>query len=333
MNNEIIMLTHGNGGDATRKLINGLILKHISSEKRMADFDSYVFDAGGRLAFTTDSYVISPVFFKGGDIGRLSVYGTVNDLGVMGAKPLYLSLAFIIEEGFKIKDFERILESIGKAKEGTGIEIVTGDTKVVEKGNADGIFINTAGIGIIEGQRDWRARKVEVGDVIIVSGTIGDHGTAVLLERLGVETEEQVKSDLAPCGLLAVDLLDRFSGIKFVRDATRGGVATVLNEISSMYNVGIEVWEDELPLRGWVKEATELLGVDPLYIANEGKIVLIAAKNEADEILKFMREHPLGKDAKVIGEVTGDRRVYLKTSIGTKRILDTLKKDILPRIC
>ncbi len=332
---DVILLSHGNGGESTKRLISEIILKHLGNRGEKALYDAAVFNAEGRLAFTTDSFVISPVFFKGGDIGTLSVDGTCNDLGVMGAKPLYLSLAFIIEEGFRLSDLKKIVESIKNSAEYADVRIVTGDTKVVEKGKGDGIFINTSGIGVITPERDWRGRKIQNGDVVIISGTIGDHGTAVMLERLGVETTQKVKSDVAPAGLLALKLLDRFQSIKFVRDPTRGGVATVLNEVSEMYGIGIEVWEDELPLKDWVKEATEILGVDPLYIANEGKIVLIASKEEADEIIDFMRKDPLGRDAKIIGEVkdTSHNRVYLKTTIGTKRILDTLKKDILPRIC
>ncbi len=330
---DVILLSHGNGGIATRKLISEVILKHLGKRGEKALYDAAIFDAEGRQAFTTDSFVISPIFFKGGDIGKLSVDGTCNDLGVMGAKPLYLSLAFIIEEGFKFSDLERIVKSIRKAAEENDVHILTGDTKVVEKGKGDGIFINTAGIGIITEKRDWRKRKIEPGDVVIVSGNIGDHGTSVMLERLGVETTDEVRSDVAPVGLLAIELLDRFQGIKFMRDPTRGGVATVLNEVSGMYSIGIEIYEDSIPLRPWVKEATEILGIDPLYIANEGKIILIADKKEADDILSYMHSHPLGKDAAVIGKITDDRRVYLRTSIGTRRILNALKKDILPRIC
>ena len=330
---DVILLSHGNGGMATKKLISEVILKHLGTRGEKELYDAAVFDAKGKYAFTTDSFVISPIFFKGGDIGTLSVDGTCNDLGVMGAKPLYLSLGFIIEEGFKLSDFERIVQSIRKAAEENDVYIVTGDTKVVEKGKGDGIFINTTGIGVITKERDWRERKIKPGDVVIVSGTIGDHGTSVMLERLGVETTDEVRSDVAPVGLLAIELLDRFQSIKFMRDPTRGGVATVLNEVSEMYSIGIEIYEDSIHIRPWVKDATEILGVDPLYIANEGKVVLIAEKSEADSILSYMRSHPLGKDAAIIGKITEDKRVYLRTSIGTRRILDTLKKDILPRIC
>ncbi len=333
MSDDIILLSHGNGGLSTKKLIEEIILKHLKERGEKELYDTAVFDLAGRYAFTTDSFVISPIFFNGGDIGKLAVDGTCNDLGVMGAKPLYLSLSFIIEEGFKLSDFEKIVKSIREAAEEADVTIVTGDTKVVEKGKGDGIYINTSGIGIIEAHRDWRDRKIKEGDVVIVSGTIGDHGTSVMLERLGIKATDEAKSDVAPVGLLAIELLDRFGGIKFMRDPTRGGLATVLNEVADMYSVGIEIYEEKLPVRGWVREATEVLGIDPVYIANEGKIVIIASESVAQNILDYMHSHPLGKDAAIIGRVTGGRRVYLYTEIGTKRIIDYLKKDILPRIC
>lgn len=333
MSSDVILLSHGNGGMATKKLINEVILNYLGERGEKALYDAALFEANGSYAFTTDSFVISPIFFKDGDIGKLSVDGTCNDLGVMGAKPLYLSLSFIIEEGFKLSDFERIVKSIGEAALKNDVRIITGDTKVVENGKGDGVFINTSGIGIITPKRRWQGRRVEIGDVVIVSGTIGDHGTSIMLERLGVETTDEVRSDVAPVGLLAVELLERFDGIKFIRDATRGGVATVLNEVSDLFSIGIEIYEESLPIRSWVKDASEILGIDPLYIANEGKMVLIANKQVAEPIISYMHSHPLGKDAAIIGRITDDKRVYLRTSIGTRRILDTLKKDILPRIC
>lgn len=330
---EIILLAHGNGGLSTKKLIEETILKYLGDRAQVNLYDAHVMDLNGRYAFSTDSFVISPIFFNGGDIGELAAHGTCNDLGVMGAKPLYLSLSFIIEEGFKLSDFEKVVKSIRKAAEENDVIIVTGDTKVVEKGKGDGIFINTTGVGIITEKRDWRKRRIEKGDLVLVSGTMGDHGTSIMLKRLGIETTEEVKSDVAPIGLLGIDLLERFSGIKFMRDPTRGGLATVLNEVAEMYSVGIEIDEEKIPVKNWVKEATEILGVEPYYIANEGKIVIIADKNEAEDILSYMKNHPLGKDAAIIGEVIEGKRVYLRTKIGTRRILDFLKKDLLPRIC
>jgi len=335
MKDELILLSHGNGGEGTKKLITEIILKHLGNELLDQLLDSTIFNIeSNKIAFTTDSFVVSPIFFNGGDIGSLSVYGTCNDLGVMGAIPLYLSLSLIIEEGLKIEELEKIIVSIKEAAKKAEVKIVTGDTKVVERGKGDKIFINTSGIGVLNEKRDWTKRKIEPEDLIIISGTIGDHGTAIMLERLGVEVSKDVRSDLSSIHHISIPLLEKFSGIKFMRDPTRGGVATVLNEVASSYNVEIEIYEDALPIKPWVKEASELLGIDPLYSANEGKILLIASKDEAEKIVEFLHSFELGKDASIIGKVKGaGDRVYLKTSIGTYRILDSLKRDILPRIC
>jgi len=330
---ELISLYHGNGGEGTKNLIDK-ILKELNNEILNELLDSAILNFKDKIAFTTDSYVIDPIFFKGGDIGKLSIFGTVNDLSVVGAEPIFLSLSFIIEEGFPFSSFEKILKSIKEAKEEAKIEIVTGDTKVVEKGKGDKIFINTSGIGLIDDKRDLRNRKVEKGDLIIINGGIGEHGISIMLERLGVKTGEEVKSDLAPLNKLILPLLDNFDSIKFLRDPTRGGVATVLNEISRKNRVEIEILEEEIPIKSWVKDASNILGIDPLYAANEGKVLIVAKREDGEKILEFLKNNPLGKDSKIIGEVKGEgERVYLKTEIGTKRILDTLKKDILPRIC
>jgi hydrogenase expression/formation protein HypE len=330
---ELISLYHGNGGEGTKNLIDK-ILKELNNEILNELLDSAILNFKDKIAFTTDSYVIDPIFFKGGDIGKLSIFGTVNDLSVVGAEPIFLSLSFIIEEGFPFSSFEKILKSIKEAKEEAKIEIVTGDTKVVEKGKGDKIFINTSGIGLIDDKRDLRNRKVEKGDLIIINGGIGEHGISIMLERLGVKTGEEVKSDLAPLNKLILPLLDNFDSIKFLRDPTRGGVATVLNEISRKNKVEIEIWEEEIPIKSWVKDASNILGIDPLYAANEGKVLIVAKREDGEKILEFLKNNPLGKDSKIIGEIKGEgERVYLKTEIGTKRILDTLKKDILPRIC
>jgi hydrogenase expression/formation protein HypE len=330
---ELISLYHGNGGEGTKNLIDK-ILKELNNEILNELLDSAILNFKDKIAFTTDSYVIDPIFFKGGDIGKLSIFGTVNDLSVVGAEPIFLSLSFIIEEGFPFSSFEKILKSIKEAKEEAKIEIVTGDTKVVEKGKGDKIFINTSGIGLIKEKRDLRNRKVEKGDLIIINGGIGEHGISIMLERLGVKTGEEVKSDLAPLNKLILPLLDNFDSIKFLRDPTRGGVATVLNEISRKNRVEIEIWEEEIPIKSWVKDASNILGIDPLYAANEGKVLIVAKREDGEKILEFLKNNPLGKDSKIIGEIKGEgERVYLKTEIGTKRILDTLKKDILPRIC
>lgn len=258
----------------------------------------------------------------------------MNDISVVGAEPLFLSLSFIIEEGFSVNSFEKILKSIKEAKEIAKVEIVTGDTKVVEKGKGDKIFINTSGIGLIKENRDIRKRRVEKGDLILINGGIGEHGISIMLDRLGIKTGEEVKSDLAPLNSLILPLLDNFNSIKFLRDPTRGGVATVLNEISNKYKVEIEIWEEEIPIKSWVKDASSILGIDPLYAANEGKVIIVAERKDGEKILEFLKNNSLGKEAKIIGEIKDEgERVYLKTEIGTKRILDTLKKDLLPRIC
>jgi len=331
---DMILLSHGSGGESTRKLIEEEILKYFGNELLNELYDSSIFETSGRLALTTDSFVISPIFFNGGDIGKLSIYGTINDLSVMGAKPLYLSVGFIIEEGLTLREFREILKSMKLASEECGVKIITGDTKVVEKGKGDKIFINTSGLGIIEEGMDWRGREIKEQDVVIINGGIGEHGLCIMLQRLGIKTDAEVKSDLAPLNSLTLPLLKISSGIKFMRDPTRGGVAGVLNEIAQKYNVEIEVNEESLPIKSWVKSASEILCIDPLYSANEGKVVIIADKKEEEKIMNFLKAHPLGKDAKVIGEVKGKgRRVYLRTRIGTRRILDPLKRDLLPRIC
>lgn len=340
MNEEVILLSHGNGGEETKKLIEEMIIKHLGNEILNSLWDSAILKIEGgsekRIGFTTDSFVVSPIFFRGGNIGELSVYGTCNDLGVMGADPWVLSLGLIIEEGFKLKELEKIIESIKFASIKANVKVVAGDTKVVERGKGDGVYINTAGIGVIENRRDWTQRIIKEGDIVIITGSIGDHGISILLDRVGVKVSDEVKSDLYPINLLAIPLLDQFQGIKFMRDPTRGGVATVLNEVAKSYRIEIEIEEESLPIKPWVKEASELLGVDPLYMANEGKIVIIADPNEAEPILKFIKKHDIGHEAKAIGKVIGEDkkgRVYLKTKIGSYRLLSPLRKEVLPRIC
>ncbi len=330
---EIILLSYGNGGEETKKLIEEVI-KRINNDLLGELLDSAILQAQGHLAFTTDSFVVSPIFFKGGDIGVLSIYGTANDLAVVGAKPQYISLSFIIEEGLKMEEFEKILDSIESAAEECDVMVVTGDTKVVEKGKGDKIFINTSGIGFVERRRIWKGREIKGGDVVIISGTIGDHGMCIMLERLGIKTGEEVKSDLAPIQKIVLPLLEEFDTIKFMRDPTRGGVATILNEIAQKYEVEIEIFEENLPIKNWVRSGSNILGIDPLYLANEGKCLMVVDGRDAEKVLSFLREHPLGKDSAIIGEVKGKgNRVYLRTQLGTRRIVDTLKKEILPRIC
>jgi len=333
--NDLILLSHGSGGDATKNLVEKEFLKYLSNPILDELLDSGIFEVDGKLAMTTDSYVINPIFFKNGDIGKLSVIGTVNDLCVVGAKPLFLSLGLIMEEGLPIDDLKRIIKSIGETAKQCNVKIVTGDTKVVEKNKGDKIFINTTGIGIIEKHRDWRNRKLQKGDNIVVTGDIGEHGIYIMLERLKINTDDEVKSDLASLADIILGALDRFYEIKFVRDPTRGGVATVLNEISQKYNVTIEVYEEEIPVKEWVKNASEVLGIDPLYSANEGKAIIVVSPQETEQLLNYLKAHPLGQNAKVIGYIkdTNNSGVYLITRIGTKRILESLKGDILPRIC
>ncbi|MCS7165525.1 MAG: hydrogenase expression/formation protein HypE [Candidatus Calescibacterium sp.] len=333
--NDLILLSHGSGGESMRKLIEFEFLRYFSNPILDELLDSGVFELSGTLAMTTDSYVINPIFFKNGDIGKLSVFGTLNDLCVVGAKPLFLSLSFIFEEGFPIQDLKKILNSISIAANSASVKIITGDTKVVEKNKGDKVFINTAGIGIIEKHRDWRNRKIQEGDLVIVSGSIGEHGLYIMLERLGVETDEEVCSDLANMTDIILGMLDNFNEVKFVRDATRGGVATVLNEISQKYHVEVEVYEEELPIKEWVKNASEVLGIDPLYAANEGKAVIVASPTQAPKIIQYLQQFDISKDARIIGKIKGfqKNKTYLITRLGTRRILESLKGDILPRIC
>lgn len=328
-----IKLYHGNGGEGTQELIKE-ILKYLDNQFLRELSDSAILELKGKIAFTTDSYTVSPPFFRGGDIGKLSVYGTVNDLSVVGATPIFLSLSFIIEEGFSFSDFKRVLASIKEASIRCGVKVVTGDTKVVEKGKGDKIFINTSGLGIIEEGRDISKRVIREGDLVLVNGGIGEHGISIMLERLGVDVGDDVASDLSPLNSLILSLIDYSKGVKFIRDATRGGVATILNEVSKKYGVDIEIWEDRIPIKSWVRRSSELLGIDPLYLANEGKIVIIVEREEGDRILDFLKKHPLGRDSAIIGEIKkGNGKVYMKTKLGTEILVQTLKREILPRIC
>ena len=329
-----ITLSHGSGGKLMNKLINDLIIKIFAMNKTTID-DSFIFSSETkRLALTTDTFTVSPIFFPGGDIGKLAVNGTVNDIAVMGAKPLYISVALIIEEGFALKDLKKILISIKKASDYAGVKVVTGDTKVIEKKKVDKIFINTSGIGefIYPVQR----REIQPGDKVIINGTIGDHGISVMAKRNNFSFARQLKSDCAPLNHLINSIIEKFPNIiKFMRDPTRGGVASVLNEIVEGKPFGIEVYEEELPIKEEVKGISEILGIDPLYIANEGKVIMIVDSKAAEKIINEMKNHPEGKDAKIIGEIVDSypEKVYLKTIIGGKRILPLLSGEQLPRIC
>jgi hydrogenase expression/formation protein HypE len=331
---EKILLGHGSGGKLMSELIENVIRGILGEEAIQLD-DSAVFNIGDTtIAFTTDSFTVSPIFFPGGDIGKLAVNGTVNDLSVMGSKPLFLSCGVIVEEGLDVDVLKRILQSMREAADYAGVRIVTGDTKVVQKGTADRIFINTSGIGIIEGR--VQRLPVEAGDAVIINGCIGDHGIAVMAERNKLSFTEGLSSDCAPLNHLIQEIVAEFpDSIKFMRDPTRGGVASVLHEIVRKDNIGIRLIEDQLPIRDEVKGVCELLGLDPLYVANEGKVILIARGGIAADIVSLMRSRREGSDAAVIGEVTLEPagKVYLKTSIGGSRILPLLTVEQLPRIC
>jgi hydrogenase expression/formation protein HypE len=297
--------------------------------------DSAIFEASGRLAFTTDSYVVNPIFFPGGDIGRLAVCGTVNDLSMSGAKPLYLSLSLIVEEGFSLSELDRIVKSVKAAAEEAGVNIITGDTKVVNHGQADKLFINTSGIGIISPEVDISGANAKVGDKVILSGTIGDHGIAVMSQREGLKFSVPVESDCAPLNKLVSQILKASPRIHCLRDPTRGGLATTLNEFATQSNVGIVVEEDKIPVKESVKAACELLGFDPVYVANEGKLVAIVEPNDSDKILAKMKQNSYGRNAAIIGGVTDAHpgKVIMRTKLGPSRIVDMLSGELLPRIC
>jgi hydrogenase expression/formation protein HypE len=334
---ERITLAHGAGGKATHTLIDALFLEAFRNPLLEAMEDQAVLSLGGaRIAFTTDSYVVSPIFFPGGDIGDLAVNGTVNDLCMSGARPLYLSCGFILEEGFPVADLQRIAASMAVAAQAAGVTIVTGDTKVVQRGKADGCFINTAGVGILKRPVELGAHRCRPGDAIIVSGPIGDHGVTIMLARGELEIEADVKSDTAPLHDLVVALLDAVpGGVRAMRDATRGGVATILNEMAKASNVAVIIEEDKIPVRPEVNGACEILGIDPLYVACEGRFVTVVDGEAAQDALAALRTQPGGEGAAIIGRIKDDPPglVLLKTGFGGTRIVDMLVGDPLPRIC
>ena len=334
---ERITLAHGAGGKATHTLIDALFLEAFRNPVLEAMEDQAVLSVGGaRVAFTTDSYVVAPLFFPGGDIGDLAVNGTVNDLAMSGARPLYLSCGFILEEGFPVADLQRIAASMAAAAAAAGVSIVTGDTKVVQKGKADGCYINTAGVGVLERPIELGAHRCQPGDAIIVSGPIGDHGVTVMLARGELEIESDVISDTAPLHELVGALLDAVpDGVRAMRDATRGGVATILNEMAKASNVAVILEEDKVPVRPEVNGACEILGIDPLYVACEGRFLAVVDAQAADEALAALRGTPGGEGAAVIGRIKDDPPglVLLKTGFGGTRIVDMLVGDPLPRIC
>jgi hydrogenase expression/formation protein HypE len=333
---EAVLLAHGSGGKLTSQLIEQLFLPAFRNPVLEAlDDQAVVAVDGARLAFTTDSYVVTPIFFPGGDIGTLAVNGTINDLAVGGAEPLCLSLALILEEGLPLEDLRRVIESTRHAAEQAGVRIVTGDTKVVGRGSGDKIFINTSGIGVVRAGVDLSSRHVQAGDAILLSGPIGDHGVAILSTREGLEFEGEIASDTAALHGLVADMLRACPGVHAMRDPTRGGVAATLVEIAGRRALGMEVDERAVPVRDAVRGACEMLGLDPLLVANEGKLVAFVAEQDSASVLAAMRAHPLGRDAVRIGRVVDDHPglVLLRTPIGGDRVLDLPFGEALPRIC
>ena len=336
MNYQNVLLGHGSGGKMTSDLIEQMFLPLFRNPYLEKLNDQAVFDFNGsKLAFTTDSFVVNPIFFPGGDIGKLAVNGTVNDIAVSGAVPLYISAAFILEEGLSMEDLQRIVISMREAAKEAGVVVVTGDTKVVDKGSGDKIFINTSGIGIIEKDVHISADRAKAGDKVILSGLIGDHGMAIMSKREGLEFEGEIKSDTAPLHSLVKDMLEITSEIHCLRDPTRGGIASTLNEIARQSQVGIVIEEKRIHLREEVKGACEILGLDPLYVANEGKIIAIVDREAADDILRSMRKNKYGREAEIIGEVVQEhpKMVLMRTEIGGTRVVDLMIGVQLPRIC
>jgi len=336
MKEEKILLSHGSGGRLSYNLIKELFLANFNNVYLKKLDDGALLNIGSlNLAYSTDSYTVDPLFFNGGNIGELAVYGTVNDLAMCGATPLYLSCSFIIEEGMPLSLLKKIVLSMKEASAIARVDIVTGDTKVVNKGAADKMFINTTGIGIVEEGVNISGSNAQLGDIIIINGPIGNHGIAVLSEREGLKFETVIKSDTAPLSSLVEDMLEISKDIHVLRDPTRGGLSTTLNEIALSSNVEIEIDEENIPVQEGVRAACEILGYDPLYLANEGKLVAFVSPEIAPEVLKKMRKNKYGKESKIIGRVIkkSEGKVYLRTTIGGKRIVDMLSGEQLPRIC
>ncbi|MFP3870278.1 MAG: hydrogenase expression/formation protein HypE [Syntrophobacteria bacterium] len=331
-----IQLDHGAGGRASQELLARTFLPALENRILAELNDSALLEFPDmRLAMSTDSYVVDPIFFPGGDIGSLAVHGTVNDLAMRGAEPRYLSVGFILEEGLELADLERIVNSMSRAAREAGVQVVAGDTKVVPRGKADGLFITTAGVGIIPPGVDVAGQNARTGDVVLINGPMGDHGIAVLSTREGLSFQTELKSDSAPLNGLVCSMLKASCKIHVLRDPTRGGVATVLNEVARQSGVGIRLQEARLPVRPAVRAACEMLGLDPLYVANEGKVLALVAEEDADLVLSAMRQHELGREACIIGAVVSDHpeKVVLQTGIGGTRIVGMLSGEQLPRIC
>ncbi|HHT9155191.1 MAG TPA: hydrogenase expression/formation protein HypE [Candidatus Tripitaka sp. YC43] len=355
-----ILLGHGSGGKLSHELIKDMFFHHFQNPILAQFGDSAIVELpsalGGqnpksklrnpqstirtKLAFTTDSFVVKPLFFPGGDIGRLAISGTVNDLAVMGARPLFLSTAFILEEGLEMSLLERVVSSMKETAREAGVIISTGDTKVVEKGSADGLYVNTAGIGVVEDSLRISPDRIKTGDKILLSGTLGDHGVAILAARkelleAGAYCNTPLLSDCAPLGGMIQEALGACKDIRFMRDPTRGGLATTLNEVANGRDFGILLFEESIPVREEVSAACELLGLDPMYLANEGKVVIVCPEADAGRVLDVLRRHPLGKDSAIIGEVVKGPagRVFMKTLVGGTRVIDMPVSDPMPRIC
>jgi hydrogenase expression/formation protein HypE len=331
-----VLMAHGGGGRLMHQIISRMFVPAFRNSLLESQHDSTVFEAGGqRFAFTTDSYVVRPLFFPGGDIGSMSVHGTVNDLAMSGARPLYLSAGFIIEEGLPMDTLWKIVSSMQQAAERAGVQIITGDTKVVDKGKGDGLFINTAGIGIVEHSLKIAPQSVQPGDAILVSGDLGRHGMAIMAVREGLEFESAIESDSAPVAGLVLNLLRAGIEIHCLRDLTRGGLTSVLNEICEAANLALAVEEKLIPVREDVHAACEILGLDPFQVACEGRFAAFVPERDAERALAVLRAHPPGDGARRIGKVTDQRsaKVLLKSAIGTQRILDMASGEQLPRIC
>jgi hydrogenase expression/formation protein HypE len=345
MNDKVILLAHGSGGQVSHDLVEKLFLRFFESPALLRLDDSAVLDLplapttshGPRLAISTDSYVVSPLVFPGGDIGKLAVCGTVNDLSMSGARPLWLTAGFIIEEGLPLADLERIVASMAVTAAQAGVQIVAGDTKVVDRGSADKLFINTAGVGLVPPGASISGDQARPGDIILLNGTIGDHGMTIMTQREGLQFDSPLESDCAPLGALVARLLSALpaGALHCLRDPTRGGLATTLNELAARSKVGIEIEESAIPVREAVRGACELLGLDPLYVANEGKVVAIIASDAAETALATLRSDPYGREAVAIGRVTDAHpgRVVLLTALGARRVVDMLVGEQLPRIC
>ncbi len=331
-----VLLAHGSGGKLTHQLIQKMFLSQFTNELLAPLHDGAILNVNGtRLAFSTDSYVVSPIFFPGGDIGELAVNGTVNDLAMCGAQPRFISAGFIIEEGLLMDDLWRVVTSMQRAAQRAGVALVTGDTKVVDRGKADKIFINTSGIGIVKDGVQIDPKQIKAGDKIVLSGPIAIHGIAIMSVREGLDFETKIASDTAPLNELVAQMLSVSRNIRVLRDPTRGGVASVLNELAESAHIGLTINEEVIPIPEEVRGACEILGLDPLYVANEGKLIAVVPSSDADAILASMRAHPLGKDAVIIGEAVADhpKTVVMKSRIGGTRVVDMLTGEQLPRIC